>query len=348
MKEDRDLLPDPQVRLHSITEWIALFLAYLWGKKFIIILLVLLGGIGGAMYNYYKDAKYTAKLTFALDEEGGSSYANIAEQFGISLESSAGGAFKGENLLELFKSRYIIEKTLLSEKELNNKKDLLINFLLSIEYPNKFDDAKFVANQATNLYQDSVVNVLHEAILREMLNVSRIDKRLIYVNVSVSSKNAALSKMLVESLLDNVVLYYIDTKTRKAKKNVDVMHKELDSVKNLMTGAIYQSARGSDLNVNPLKQIVRAPIQRSTADAQVYIIAYGEIMKNLELAKLNLLKETPLVQVIDKPVLPLKKEKKGRLSGFITWGFITFIFVLSFFYVMFLFARRKTIYSESN
>ena len=70
---------------------------------------------------------------------------------------------------------------------------------------------------------------------------------------------------------------------------------------------------------------------------------YGEIMKNLELAKLNLLKETPLVQVIDRPVLPLKKEKKGRLMGLIVWGFVSFILVLCIYYVKFLFERRKKI-----
>jgi uncharacterized protein involved in exopolysaccharide biosynthesis len=341
MKEENEMLPDPQSRMHSMFEWLALFFEYLWRRKFLIIIIVLIGGVGGAMYNYYKDAKYTAKLTFALDEEGVNSYANIAEQFGISLESNAGGAFKGENLLELFKSRYIIEKTLLAEGELKSKNDLLINFLLDIEYPKKFSNAGFAVGKPTSLYQDSIINVVHESIVKDMLDVSRIDKRLIYVNVSVSSKNPAFSKLLVEKLLDNVIQYYVETKTKKAKKNVDVMHRELDSVKGLMTGAIYQSARGTDLNVNPLKQIVRAPIQKSTAEAQVYVIAYGEIMKNLELAKLNLLKETPLVQVIDRPVLPLKKEKKGRLSGLITWGFITFLFVLCFFYIRFLFNRRK-------
>lgn len=344
MKDEKEILPDPQTQMTGMFEWLIMFFTYLWKRKIAIICLVLAGGIAGALFNYYRDAKYTAKLTFALDEESGmNGYATIAEQFGLSLGGSAGGAFKGENLLELFKSRYIVEKTLMDQAELNNYKDLYINLLINNEFPKRFKNATFVPGQTRDLYHDSIVNVVYEYITKDMLNISRLDKRLIFVDVSIRSKNAAFSKMFVEKLLDNVILFYTDTKTRKAKKNVDVMVRELDSVKALMTGAIYQSARGNDLNVNPLRQILRAPIQRSTADAQVYVIAYGEIMKNLELAKLNLLKETPLVQVIDRPVLPLKKEKKGRLMGLIVWGFVTFILVLCIYYVKFLFERRKKV-----
>ena len=35
-----------------------------------------------------------------------------------------------------------------------------------------------------------------------------------------------------------------------------------------------------------------------------------------------LLKETPLIQVIDKPILPLKKEKLGKLKSLILGGFL--------------------------
>ena len=342
MKDEKEYLPDPQIQMTGMFDWLVMFFTYLWKRKIAIICLVLAGGIAGALFNYYRDARYTAKLTFALDEESGmNSYANIAEQFGLSIGGSAGSAFKGENLLELFKSRYIVEKTLMDQAELYNRKDLYINFLINNEFPDRFKNATFVPGQSGDMYHDSIVNVVYEYITKDMLDISRLDKRLIFVDVSIRSKNAAFSKMFVEKLLDNVILFYTDTKTRKAKKNVDVMVHELDSVKALMTGAIYQSARGNDLNVNPLRQILRAPIQRSTADAQVYVIAYGEIMKNLELAKINLLKETPLVQVIDRPVLPLKKEKKGRLMGLIVWGFVTFILVLCFYYVKFLFDRRK-------
>jgi len=60
-----------------------------------------------------------------------------------------------------------------------------------------------------------------------------------------------------------------------------------------------------------------------------------ELVKQTELAKVTLRKETPLIQIIDKPILPLKKEKFGRLKGIIIGGFLA-----GFMSVIYLIFRR--------
>jgi uncharacterized protein involved in exopolysaccharide biosynthesis len=42
----------------------------------------------------------------------------------------------------------------------------------------------------------------------------------------------------------------------------------------------------------------------------------------LELAKVSLRKETPLIQVIDQPILPLKREKLDKLISLVLGGFL--------------------------
>jgi uncharacterized protein involved in exopolysaccharide biosynthesis len=42
----------------------------------------------------------------------------------------------------------------------------------------------------------------------------------------------------------------------------------------------------------------------------------------LELSKVSLRKETPLVQLIDRPILPLEKEKLGKKKALILGGFL--------------------------
>jgi len=334
-------LPDTQTEIKSLFSLLREFKKYLFKKKFTILAICLVSGIAGALYNYYQKPSYTANLMFAFDDENGdaSGYLGLAEQFGISLGGGGGGAFKGENLFELFKSRYIIEKTLKNTASINEKTDLLINHLIGLEYK-KFNNVKFTSGLNSYL-QDSVTSVIYKDIIENKLNISRVDKRLTFVSASFKSDDQVFSKVFVESLLDDVIKLYTETKTKKARQNVAVMTKELDSVRSLMTGAIYRTAATTDLNVNPVRQMLRAPIQRSSADAQVYTIAYGEIMKHLEIAKMSLLKETPLVQVIDKPVLPLKKEKKGRLAGFIIWGGVAFLIVIIIYYLLFLLQIRK-------
>jgi hypothetical protein len=55
-------------------------------------------------------------LSFALEEDGGGGggVLSLASQFGFDLGTSGGGAFTGSNLIELFKSRSMVEKTLLA------------------------------------------------------------------------------------------------------------------------------------------------------------------------------------------------------------------------------------------
>jgi uncharacterized protein involved in exopolysaccharide biosynthesis len=45
-------------------------------------------------------------------------------------------------------------------------------------------------------------------------------------------------------------------------------------------------------------------------------------VKQTELAKVTLRKETPLIQVIDRPILPLTKERFGKAKGILIGGFL--------------------------
>ena len=89
-----------------------------------------------------------------------------------------------------------------------------------------------------------------------------------------------------------------------------------------MFGNISDVAQMNDVNVNPLRQVTRSGVQRKQVDLQANGALYGELLKNLELAKLSLRRETPLIQVVDQPTLPLKKIKPGRLLTGLVYAFI--------------------------
>ncbi|MGI8637486.1 MAG: hypothetical protein ACR2KZ_18980, partial [Segetibacter sp.] len=87
------------------------------------------------------------------------------------------------------------------------------------------------------------------------------------------------------------------------------------------------------LNVNPTRQIVRTGIQRKQVDAQVNGALYTELVKNLELSKMGLRKETPLIQIIDTPMLPLQKKKLGRLLTGIIFAGLGFFLTLGYYFI---------------
>jgi uncharacterized protein involved in exopolysaccharide biosynthesis len=64
-------------------------------------------------------------------------------------------------------------------------------------------------------------------------------------------------------------------------------------------------------------------------DVQANTAILTELVKQTELAKVTLRKETPLIQVIDRPILPLPKEKIGKAKGIVFGGILAgFLFVL--------------------
>ncbi|HLX52422.1 MAG TPA: hypothetical protein VKR58_00675, partial [Aquella sp.] len=70
-------------------------------------------------------------------------------------------------------------------------------------------------------------------------------------------------------------------------------------------------------------------------DVQASTAIYSEIVRNLEISKISLRQEMPLIQVIDKPVLPLDKNYLGKTKGIIL-GFI----ITSFLAIMVLITNR--------
>jgi uncharacterized protein involved in exopolysaccharide biosynthesis len=92
-----------------------------------------------------------------------------------------------------------------------------------------------------------------------------------------------------------------------------------------MNGAIYSAASVADAtpNLNPTRQVQRAaPVQRAQFSAETNKAVLGEMVKNLEMSKMALLKETPLIQVVDEPVFPLEKQVFGKIKAFIVGSLI--------------------------
>jgi hypothetical protein len=203
---------------------------YLLSQWKIIIVLGLIGAVVGLIYAYRGKKKYTARLTFALEEKSGTlgSYAAIASQFGVDLGGgNSSGAFTGDNLLELMKSRLMVEKTLLSEVEIEGKTDLLINRYIEFkklkekwENVERLQTLEFkigVPRKQYSLIQDSVLNSIQDGIVKQSIAINRFDKRLNLVYIECKSEDELFAKYFTEILVSNASSFYIETKTKKIK-----------------------------------------------------------------------------------------------------------------------------------
>lgn len=315
---------------------------YLLSKWMVILAFGLLGGLLGFWYASSKKPVYTATTTFVLeDEKGGGGLGNLAglaSMAGVDLGGGGGGIFQGDNILGLYKSRTMLENTLLSTVLINGEKQLLINRFIEYNELKKtwpkspqFVNLSFTADSIkdgfpilkVNRLRDSVLGVISSDLSKNYLSVAKPDKKLSTIRVDVRSPDEEFAKAFNDQLVKNVNEFYINTKTKKTLQNVQILQHKTDSVRSVMNGAIYEAIAVSDAtpNLNPTRQIQRAaPAQRAQFSAETNKAVLSTLVQNLEMTKMALLKETPLIQVIDQPTYPLDREKLSYLKGIVLGG----------------------------
>ena len=320
--------------IQKVQEWIA----YLITQWKLIIGIAALGGILGFTYASFQKPTYKAALTFALEEEksggGLGSAMGLASSFGIDLGSGAGGAFSGANLMELMKSRRLVEKTLLSPLTIEGKTISLADFYIQFTKMNKgwsekpaMKNVNFPVNadrKKFSLQQDSVLKNLYLGLLKTNLTVSQKNKKVSILSIEVKSENETFSKAFTETLAKETSEYYVEIKSKKSKMNVEILQYQADSIRNELNGAITGVASATDnvFNLNSAMNVKRTTSARRQVDVQANTAILTQLVAQLEMAKVGLRKETPLLQVIDAPILPLEKEKVGRLKSLVLGGFL--------------------------
>lgn len=318
---------------------------YLVSKWLIIVIAGITGAAIGLIYGFTTAPIYKAEYSFATEDgkEGGglSAYAGIASQFGLDLGGAGNGVFSGDNLPELMKSRFIIEKVLLDTITINNKKETLADLYIDFNKLRKkwngtaLQNIHFLPNaprEKFSLQQDSILGVLYNRLIEKNISVDKKDKKLTITTVTVNSEHELFSKAFAEILVKDVSEFYIQTQTKKAKENVQVLQHQVDSVRRELNSAITGVASSIDVNPNPnpALQVLKVPSQHRQVDVQANIAILTELEKNLEISKISLRKETPLIQAIDKPILPLEKEKSSKILLAITGCIVLVLFTIIF------------------
>ena len=327
-------IQNEEISLKELIQKAGDWFAYFKSQWKIIFLAGIIGGLLGLGYSFTKKTIYTAKLSFALEEKGNisaSGLASVAAQFGLGIGAEGGGVFSGGNMIELLKSRFLIEKTLLSTVTINGKSDLLLNRYIRF---NKLDKAwakkkNLVALKFTNsdrtkftLQQDSVLGMISIGLIKNNIAVAQQDKKLSIINVVFASTDEIFAKVFSEKLIETVTDFYIETKTKKSRGNVMLLQNRADSVQRELNSALYGRAQFGDQNMGLIRQQAAVPKLKQEMRVQMLGTLYGELVKNLEFAKLTLMREEPLVQVIDQPILPLPKVRLSKYKAILIGGFL--------------------------
>jgi hypothetical protein len=344
-------IPNDEISLKELIERGKEWFSYLLGQWKIIVLAGIIGAGLGLAYSFIKKPVYTASLSFALeDEKGGGglgSALGLASSLGLDLGGGGGSIFTGSNLTELFKSRAMVEQTLLSTVIVEGKSISLAEMYIQNKgWRDKWNDKQqfkaiqFLPDTKRKYFtrvHDSILGVMYQDLSKTGLVVGQKDKKIAIITIDVSSTNELFSKYFTEALVKEVSDFYVTTKSKKARMNMDILERQTDSIRGALNGAITGVAVANDntFGLNPAMNVRRAPSARRQVDVQANTAILTELVKQTELAKVTLRKETPLIQVIDQPILPLQKVKFGKAKGILMGGVLT-----GFLTILGLLARR--------
>ncbi|WP_026968428.1 hypothetical protein [Algoriphagus terrigena] len=320
----------------NLGEWFAFFLS----KWKILVMAGMIGIVLGVLVSVFKKPVFHAETSFVLEEgEGGGigQMSGLASLVGVNLGSLGGtsGLFQGDNIMELYRSDRMLGETLLSPF---SDSQLLIDRYVEFEKLDKkwaskvdFEAMDFsVPREQFSVTQDSVIMEVSELIRENQLGVAKPDRKLSIIQVTISSKDESFAKTFNEALVEKVNTFYFETKTKKTGENLAILQTQADSVRTILDESIgaYASATDRVPNANPLLSSATVESKKRQIDVQATGAVYQEIVKNLEIAKVNHRNNSPLIQIIDSPRLPLKRSEIRLVKGMVLGAVITGLLVI--------------------
>ena len=314
------------------------FLSYFISMYKLVLYITLTCTILGFLYGKLQPSSYKAITTFIVEDKSGrgaGGLSGLASQFGIDaggLTGGGAGLFDGDNVLEIIKSRGIIEKVLLTKMDNTSNKQTIADYYIQISNFKSAFESKNISAKSLNfiavaegakhtVLQDSILYILYSEISKN-LTVEKRNKKSTIITLQVSSPDQVFSKTFVEELIKQTSDLYIDIKTGNLSKSISKIQKKADSLQTSLVG-IYQNSFQINMSRNDL----------SERDKTFSSTLYAEVVKNLETLKLSLINQTPVIQVLDTPKLPLFDQRIPS-RYFLAIGF-AIGFALSLFYALY-------------
>lgn len=300
-----------------------------------------------SLKNMLSDLVYPSRLTFLVTDDKDQSYGDVTKilgSFGMPTGQQDESAL--EKVLQLFRSRQIVENTIFQKSKINGKVDFVANHMIDaygwdrligpyksygIFSPYWAKKIESVENfryahgnvDSFNITENLALKVLYERIVGnkdegiDPLVGSTIDEKSGIMSITLKTVDEELTAEMLISLYNQLSQYYIDKTIEKQVKIFNIATYKKDSIQAELNYADKALAEFEDRNralVWVTGELTRTRLQRK---ARFLEILYGESMKQAEMSDFSLRNKTPYVQVIDEPARPILPSKPPWTSGLI-------------------------------
>lgn len=322
-------------------------------SKGLFVLVFCLISIGLALYLRYTAPNiYSAQVSYMLHESaaGGGNIGGLLGNFGIGGRQSSSNLSK---LVELSKTEKILRSVLNDSCSIDNKKDLISNHLINQYdfYNNQWsksslgsDEFKFNAQSKTSndlktnsAYKSIVGRILGGKNYASLITTSFNDETGI-LKTTANTNNAELSIALATKLFANLDSFYVQNTTEKEQLNLDILQAKTDSLWTEIRSSEYSLATYKDNSLRLLRKTDQIKEVQLSNKIRMLYAALGKATGNLEMADYALKHQTPFLQTIDIPYLPLTSSK-GSL-----YKTLGLALALGLFLSIFIIIARKVYY----
>lgn len=340
----RNHIEEQGISIKEVILRVGELIRFLFSKwKPIVLGSLIIAGINIA-YELLTPKQYTAITTFVIQADGkSSSVSSLASVVGINLNElgSENELFSADNIPELYRSYRMLKKTFLAEKTIEGETKRLITrfiekkkLLKAWQKKDHLADFTFeISKEQMTSVHDSLLMVVLKDFKEKQMSAEKLSRKLSILKVSVVDKDEPFAKLFNEELVKNVNQFYLETKTKKTKDDLNILEKQADSVKNTLDQALalFELSNKRTPNPNPLRSSAFTNSRKLQIDLEIAASVYEEVLKQLAIARIQHQKNTPLIQILDRPIFPLENDKSRFLILLIKSGLLGGFLMLAFF-----------------
>ncbi|AFK02922.1 lipopolysaccharide biosynthesis protein [Emticicia oligotrophica DSM 17448] len=150
--------------------------------------------------------------------------------------------------------------------------------------------------------------------LRRRINAV-YDKKTGLITVNAKFPDPVVATLVTNYSMNYLTQYITNYRTEKAKRDLNFLAERLDAAKGKYYNNQAKKAQYSDQYQLSMMKLQTADLQRERIESEYRISStfYNTLLQKYEEAKLKLQQETPVIKVLEPPVVPNKKTEPKRV-----------------------------------
>lgn len=299
------------------------FFKIVWKEKIWVALITLLFAIGGIYYALTAREEFvsTGKILPEYQSKAGglSQFAGLASLAGVDLSSAAGGgadAVRPDLYPDVLKSTpFFLELLKIKVRTKDNKEMLFSQFYDIFVLDNDIEEKNTKINFPTSNQYIAVSYQTEKNLkdLRERIS-GVIDKKTGLITVTVKLPDPVVATIITDYSMNFLTNYITNYRTEKSKRDLNFLAERLDAAKGKYFNNQAKKAQYSDQYQLSMMKLQAADLQRERIESEYKISStfYNTLLQKYEEAKLKVQQETPVIKVLEPPVVPNKRSEPKR------------------------------------